>query len=479
MTASRELRKIQDGSTGAALSPDGSRIAFLKGREIWTMSPDGQHLGRVFAAAPGQLLLQVDWSPGGRWLTFLRKAGQAGDAVLEARLPGAANGMTIFDNPDLHGFCWLSPGHIVLNRWETPEQPTSNLWEMDVDPKTMKPVDKPRRLTNWAGFAVGDMSASGDGHRLGIAKRVDHNEVFTGELLDRGEKMLHLRRLTSDARIHWPGGWSPDSKWLLLHSDRTGHMGIFRQGLDSDNAEPIVTNLEDNWSPMLSPDQQWILYMVSQQSATRLMRIAVTGGSPELILEMKGPPAFVRSMRVPLIAGGHHTTTMGNPAFRCPAQPGPPCMLSEAIEGEIVFSSFNPVPQAKKTEMLRFAVDDPNSIFWDLSEDGTRIAFGNRGAYSFLRVRELIGDTTHDISILGWPELQSVGWSADGKSLFAADYAPTGASLLHITMDGRVAVLYKAPGPIELPKASPNGRHLAFGQVVSDSNVWLIEGIPQ
>ena len=78
-----------------------------------------------------------------------------------------------------------------------------------------------------------------------------------------------------------------------------------------------------------------------------------------------------------------------------------------------------------------------------------------------------------------WPELYTIGWSADGKSLFATDFAPTGSSLLHISLDGRVRVLYKAAKEVELPKASPDGRQLAFGEVVSSSNVWLIEGIPR
>jgi hypothetical protein len=47
-----------------------------------------------------------------------------------------------------------------------------------------------------------------------------------------------------------------------------------------------------------------------------------------------------------------------------------------------------------------------------------------------------------------------------------------------LTLDGSVRPLYKAAKEAELPKASPDGRYLAFGEVVSGSNVWLIEGIP-
>jgi hypothetical protein len=46
-------------------------------------------------------------------------------------------------------------------------------------------------------------------------------------------------------------------------------------------------------------------------------------------------------------------------------------------------------------------------------------------------------------------------------------------------MDGKQVVLYKAAKEVEIPKASPDGRFLAFGEVESASNAWLIEGIPQ
>lgn len=442
------------------------------------MNPKGGAAARLFSTPPGDFLTQVEWSPDGRWLTYLHKVAQSDTAVLEARLPGAPNGTKIFDSPDLQSFCWLSSGHLVLNLWEAPDQPTSNLWELDVNPRTMNPIDKPRRLTNWAGFAIGLMSASKDGRRLAVTKRFDQTQLMVGDLADDGEKLLHLRRFTSDQRIYWPGAWNSDSKWLLLQSDRTGHMGIFRQHLDSDNAEAIVTNQEENWSPILSPDGQWLIYMVSQERAGRLMRMPVSGNSPELILEIKGRPDFVRPRRAANYLGNHARAT-GNPAFRCSARPGSPCVLSEALGQQVVFSSFDPAPSGKKTEIFRVAAEDPNDIFWELSGDGTRIAYGNGKIHSLIRVRDLVRHTTSDIYLPRWPELQSVGWSADGKSLFATDYTPRGGSLLHVKPSGKATVLYKAPEPTQLLKASPNGRHLAFGQVVSDSNVWLIEGIPQ
>jgi hypothetical protein len=53
------------------------------------------------------------------------------------------------------------------------------------------------------------------------------------------------------------------------------------------------------------------------------------------------------------------------------------------------------------------------------------------------------------------------------------------SSLLRVTFDGKCHVLYQEAKEVELPKSSPDGHFLAFGEVVSASNVWLIEGLPQ
>ena len=478
-TASGALRKLQDSSEEARPSPDGKRIAFLRQGEIWMMGANGGAAARVMSAGRGEAVSQVEWSPDGCWLTYLRRAEERGAAVLEARLAGGSEARKIFDSPDLQSFCWLSSGHLVLNLWEAPDEPTSNLWEMDVDAEKMAARDRPRRLTNWAGFAVGSMSASTDGRRLVITKRLDQSDVYIGKLAGSGGKAIPVRRFTTDERIDWPSAWSADSKWLLFESERTGHMGIYRQRVDAGTAEPVVVNGENNWSPAFSPDGKWILYVVSRPAEARLMRVPAAGGSAELILETRGTPAFVRASRAPSSAAGPHVSMLGNPAFHCPARPGAPCVVSEGAGNELVFSSFEPAPGAKRAEIFRVAVENENDIFWDLSRDGTRIAYSNLRDYSHIRVRDLRERTEREISIPQWPELQSIGWSADGTAIFAAAFAPKGSSVVKIRLDGRASLLYGSGEPIELLKASPDGRYLAFGQMLSSVNAWLIEGIPR
>ncbi|MGZ6423592.1 MAG: TolB family protein [Bdellovibrionota bacterium] len=173
-------------------------------------------------------------------------------------------------------------------------------------------------------------------------------------------------------------------------------------------------------------------------------------------------------------------TIMGLPAFRCPPRIGVPCVLSEAGSHELVLYSFAPTSGAAKSEIFRIQVDDPNSLAWDLSPDGTRVVYAQHefGSAS-IHVRELDTKTVRDILLKGVTDLSTLSWAADGKSLFATTFAVTGSSLLHITLDGKYRVLYKGAKEVEGARPSPDDRYLAFGDVVSASNVWLVEGLPK
>jgi Tol biopolymer transport system component len=119
-------------------------------------------------------------------------------------------------------------------------------------------------------------------------------------------------------------------------------------------------------------------------------------------------------------------------------------------------------------------------VAWDLSPDGSRIAYCEHDYHSAsIHIRDLRANSTRDIGIPEWVELVSIGWASDGNSLFITNFSPTGSSLLHVTIDGKYRVLYKAAKEAEMLKASPDGRSLAFGEVVSASNAWLVEGLPR
>ena len=486
---SGEVRKIQDNVGEAALSPDGSRIVFEREKKLWQMGPNAENPAPLPDVPAGSQRAihwgftnswQLSWSPDGRWLTYVRRASTTDPTLLEARLPDSGSQITIFKDSDLRSYIWLSPTKIVLDRWDAPDKAFSNLWQIDVDPKRMQAIGAPQRLTNWAGFSVGTMSASRDGKLLALTRETEQSNIFVGELSDHSNGLAHLRRISPEDRVEWPGTWGADSKALYFQSDRTGHMNIFKQRPGVANAEPVVTDQDDNRAPVLSWDKRWIFYLAwprstPQVTTAKLMRKPVDGGTAELVLEAKGLPGSAQtSYRVIM------PTMTGQPAFRCPSRRDAPCVLGEAGSHEVVFYTFAPVPASTKSEAFRFPADDPNTVPWDLSPDGSRVAYAEYDWRSTtIHIRDLRTNLVREIPLKDVVELSTLAWSADGRSLFITKFSLFGSSLLHVSLDGKYRVLYKGAKEVEGARQSPDGRYLAFGDVVSASNVWLVEGLPK
>jgi Tol biopolymer transport system component len=74
------------------------------------------------------------------------------------------------------------------------------------------------------------------------------------------------------------------------------------------------------------------------------------------------------------------------------------------------------------------------------------------------------------------PNLQSLGWSADGKQLFLSAFPNSRGRLLEMDMAGHTQLLLENPrGWIGVPLPSPDGRRIAYICVSLQSHVTLLE----
>ena len=150
-------------------------------------------------------------------------------------------------------------------------------------------------------------------------------------------------------------------------------------------------------------------------------------------------------------------------------------MLSEATAEQIVFSAFDPL-QGRKGQVAKIDSDSTDT-FWDLSPDGSKIAFGqfesNRG---MIRIVPLGGGAAREIEVKGWFHLNSVAWSADGKSLFVTKWGSKAGSVIWIDMNGETRSPPVTAYSVERPLPSPDGRRLAFSVATPiECNAWMLE----
>ena len=282
------------------------------------------------------------------------------------------------------------------------------------------------------------------------------------QLEANGQHLKDLRRLTFDDHNDYATAWTPDGEAVLFQSDRNGQYDIFKQALDRDAADPIVTGPGNKHDPAVSPDGAWILYVQDVAGGnTRIMRVPIAGGPPQLVLE--GP---------------------GIDGSECSRSPRSLCVLGERTPDgkQYVFTALDPM-QGRGHELVRVDLKQPIlSYYWSLSPDGSRIAFTQSEKDQRDRRIEVIplaSGKRVEVLLRGqtWPD--SIRWTVDGKGLYFGSTPAAGGGLFFVDMEGRSSdVLRQQRHPFSFSirgVPSPDGRYLAVSGRVMVSNIWLLE----
>jgi hypothetical protein len=72
----------------------------------------------------------------------------------------------------------------------------------------------------------------------------------------------------------------------------------------------------------------------------------------------------------------------------------------------------------------------------------------------------------------------SLWFAPDGRSLLSAAVTPAGNALTRIELDGKIRILLNKDTRdllLDTPLPSPDGRYLAYTQLIRENNVWLLE----
>jgi serine/threonine protein kinase/Tol biopolymer transport system component len=479
-----QLYKIRDNAFAYTLSRDGSWLAFtptpdrfgVGHAEMWVMRPDGSGVHKLYEADQNSAFIGAEWSPDGRRLAYnmLRETPDRSEIFIQTRALESGPATTAVSSPT-SDWSWSPDGRLIYGLFDPdPVGESCNFWAMPIDATigTPKPAKK---LTNWAGFCMDDLSETADGKRLAFRKWSWQGSVYVADLQAGGTRITLPRRLTLNDGRSFPGAWTPDSKAVVFGSYLDGRWRILRQFLDQETSDPITTRDDgDVAGGRVSPDGAWMLYRVlpkndGSSSVSRLLRARIGGGAPELVLKahLDSDPECARS-------------------------PATLCAITERSEDnkQLIFTAFDPV-NGRGRELIRLAIDNTADLdyVWDLSPDGTRIAVLKYSA-SNIRVFPLNGAPPQEIFAKGWKSLESVHWAADGKGFFVSGTADGGSALLHLDLKGNAHVLWKQKGsiaPWNVPLAhrwgpsapwaipSPDGRHLAIYDWSLNGNMWVME----
>ena len=463
-----EPHKLRDSAVASAISPDGSKIAFStkKGafgdREIWLMDINGENARKLYESDENGALGNLFWLTHGQRVVYA--AGDKFGVSLVTRELKGGPVTTILSPAEMKNsneVTVLPDGRLLYTLPEPNAVGDScNYWTQHLDERTGILDHKPTRLTNWGAGCAGGTSVTADGKKLIFDKWMAHVSIYVTDLAQNGRSISGTRRFTLTESRDLPADWTIDSKEVIFRSNRNGHMGIFKQSLSDETAEPLVLRSDDIGHTIVTPDGRWVIYSVLTKpddptAPVQVMRVPISGGPSEIVVTARSPGIT-----------------------QCARPPANQCLLLEDDEErkQFTLSSFDAL-SGRGRELTRLNYDAGKSDYdVILSADGTRLAF-TTGHEARIHILSLDGQPVQEIKVKGgWARFEDMEWAADSKGLFVANSMPGGAALLYVDLQGNAHVLWQqrgGTGTYAFP--SPDGRHLAFLGWTVEGNVWMME----
>jgi eukaryotic-like serine/threonine-protein kinase len=461
-------RKLRTHATYAAVSPDGSSVAYKSDEnpEIWIMRADGQNPRRILRTE-NEDFYALAWSPAGHRLAYItapsssdpEQTGSIETIALDGGAKTTISSSPALADPTIASLVWLRDGRFLYLLIESDRNFQGNIWRIQADPVSGKPSGIPTKITNWYEMAPIAMSASSDGRRLTVSKGHFSDEVYVGELKDSGTRMEPPTVVTRGDSHDYPSGWILDSKAILFVSDRTGRPQVYRQNLKEQTAEPLAPGPEEQNGAEMSPDGQSILYWTKPQSdgasrvIRRLMRVSFSGGVPEQVLE---------------------TAEDATATFHCAYVSA--CYLSQWEQGFLVFHLLSPL-RGLGPEVARLNMERSDFVSWAISRDGERVAVANDPRLADpIRILEMHhAAREHDIATPLGLSVWSMAWTPPGDGLIATSSKTPAFRIVRFGLDGKSRVLFTTKSFIANGCASPDGRYFTFSKRTLESNAWLLE----
>lgn len=343
------IQLISDVYGGSRVSPDGAFVAFLKrpvflannvgdpytvgAREIWLMGPRGESPHRIITAGDLSGFERIAWLPGANRIAYKywRQDGQTAQLSIESSDLNGANRATIVSNNRLRDFVFASSERLIYSQSmesDNGDYSADNLWELRFDPEKGALRGPPHRLTDWSGFLLTGITATAKGKRLAFLRGAHHHSVVVGDLTNHGDRMLNIRRLTTDDHSNVPLAWTPDSQQVIFLSRRTQVLQIYSQAFNGTNPPRLISAAPgiDFEAVRLAPDRASLIAKGRIRDSTReaFYRLPIGGGVARLIFAPDGD-----------ICGD----------FRCVSQGPASCayQVQSPDHRELIVKSFDPL----------------------------------------------------------------------------------------------------------------------------------------
>jgi TolB protein len=299
---------VTDGRTkvwSPRWSPDGSRLYFVSNRggnmDLWSqrMGPDAEPEDSPQPVTVGIGIRHAVFSPDGTKLAYSRGREVANlwrVPILEDRRATWADAQQLTFDEAFIEFVDVSPdGERLLV--SSDRSGNADLWMLPRDGGELMQVTReptPDWYPRWAP----------DGQDIAFySYRTGNREIWVMPVSGGPARQLTDGQATNTASR--APTWSPDGREIAFVRVGSGDASIYVMPRDGGKARQVTRRPESGWFPDWSPDGEWLVFGGQQ----RLWRVPAAGGNPELLTEGRRVSRWSRDGKRVYFAGRPGTTS--------------------------------------------------------------------------------------------------------------------------------------------------------------------------
>jgi Tol biopolymer transport system component len=437
-----------------AWSPDGSRIArtWNTWKKITITNESSGETTSIPLRDSFTFIRGIDWSPIGDFFLFLTRDDENRFAIWTITTDGKTQHKVVEDDIFLYSPRWSPRGDAIFYFRENGMQ--RELWKIPVSTDTGKPIKSASLVL--PGLQAGDYFAlTSEGTKMLYTREIRSSNLWlaTVDGSGKGEK-VKIKQLTKGTLWNKYPSISPGGNLIAFRKGDAEKSNIYVMPIEGGSPKQITFLNSLNDGPVWSPDGTEIAFGSNEEGEFKVWKVNSQGGRPI---------KFVQSQ----LSGSYLLAWF----------PGENILYHRP--GNRNFFILNPVTEEEKPLIQ----DD--SVGWVFnprySPDGKKVAvYWNRRPPRGLWVIPLEESSrAFFLKENVWP----VGWSADGRWIYAVEKIQGMLKILKISIKGdQTKIILTKPFTLEegFPehkgvRMTPDGKKFVFSVEKRHSDVWMVE----
>jgi serine/threonine-protein kinase len=276
-------------TSNCAWSPEGSRVAFIAGRDsILTYSITDDTTALLAIPEVAQELHSPVWSPDGRRIAYVNGNSSwltSFNVLLSSIWIVDADGgepvrVTGEDHMDVSP-AWLDDNHLLF---VSDRDGAREVYVVEVG--RTGPRREPQKVPGVIDAHA--ISYSIAGRKLAFAKATARQNIWSYAIESAPTSITDGHPVTNDNALNEDHDISPDGRWIVFDSDRTGNMDIYTMPLEGGSPTRITDSPFDEFGPRWSPDGTEIAFYGVFEEGERGVKVVPANGGTQVELA-RGP----------------------------------------------------------------------------------------------------------------------------------------------------------------------------------------------